>query len=780
MIKIGYVGMGGGKYSAEELRPLIKELGMSLTIVSEWEDADLKWNPDTWLKDVAQFDILICPIDYEKFPYKGNNKLTQCMSLRKPVIASPLQSYVEVIEQGVNGYIAKDQAEWRTYLTLLRDSKELREQIADNAYETVKDRFSVSKATDILLGAFKSVEETMDIIIPEYNNPKYLMATLRSLVKNTHGPFVVHIVSSSSNDDYIDGLYDFLTASKVKHTVKFLPPRTCFSKSVNWALEHSQNQLVCIANNDLLFTPDWDKPLRAFIKENPYAMVQPLSNCDKYWLHTYDLVTKKGVSLEPGIHKLEGFDDQDLYDSKELLVRDEVRPRENLAFYCVLFNRMLLDRIGTLDEDFLNGGEDFDFCYRAKKAGWTLFSNHNSFVFHFGGKTRKVSEDENYSRHHEEDDYNNARLKRKLGSSVLAFYLGAGWEKWDETSIISGIGGSETAAILLAREMAKIGYQVKMFADPHSRHMDSSGDDVEYIPWQEYDKFSKSTFIDFLVCSRTVDPLRCLLHAYKKYVWVHDIWLSNDASYDCCVGQVDAFLCLSDWHKEFFSNHHKVPLEKILVTTNGIDQSRFNVEVERNPSQLIFSSSPDRGLDTLLTCSEFIQKYVPNLKIKVAYGFENWEKSVLWKKDANEIAWMNSVKKQLNLPWVDYLGRVGQKDLAVHQKQSSGWFYPTRFHETNCITAIESGFSGNPILASHLAGLTTTVKDGGILLQGDAYTKEYREKFIEESVKLLTNKDYWNEWSEKARARMNIFTWKAVAIQWHKLFQEGKFERIGA
>lgn len=163
--------------------------------------------------------------------------------------------------------------------------------------------------------------------------------------------------------------------------------------------------------------------------------------CDKGWLHNIDLKTKSGLSLLPGVHKLDTVDVLDIESSGDVLTRNEVIPRAKLAFYCVVFDRRLLSLIGNLDEDFLNGGEDFDYCYRADKAGWSFVSIHNSFVFHFGGKTRKVSEDENYERHHEEDRYNNSRLNRKLSKSVVAFYLGAGWEKWDEKNL--ALAGSE-------------------------------------------------------------------------------------------------------------------------------------------------------------------------------------------------------------------------------------------------------------------------------------------------------------------------------------------------
>lgn len=777
MIKVGYCAMGGGQYAARQLKPLIESLGMSLSIITEWADADIPWNKDTYLEDLRQFDILICPTDYWKHPFKANNKLSQYMSLGKPVIASPMQAYKEVIRNGWSGYLADNLEDWAKYLELLRDDADLRRQVGENAKKAVIEKFSISKTVDSLMEAFDAADTAIDVIIPNYNNTKYLLLTVESLHKNTKNSYVVHLVDSGSQD--VQPVLDYMDMNNIKYTFKKFGERTSFSKQVNWGIENSSNSLVLIGNNDLIFTKDWDVPLVKRVKEDWRVMVQPLSNCDKYWLHTIDLKTNKGVSLEPGVHNIDTFDLEDFYSSTENFKKDEVHVREKLAFYCTMFDRRLVQHIGLLDETYINGGEDFDYCYRAKKSFWKFESLYKSFVMHFGGKTRKVNETENYDRHHKEDKFNNALLNKKLSKSMMVFYLGQGWEKWDETNLVTGgIGGSETAAIWMAREMAKLGYQVKMFADPSSDHMDSSGDDVEYIHWSKYEKFAKSTFIDFLISSRTCEPFNKFLHAYRKYVWIHDIFINADRNYNCHVDKVNYFLTLSDWHKDYVHQHHNIPLEKILVTTNGVDPKRYEQKIEKRPGQLIYSSSPDRGLDTLLYCSDFIKKAVPDLKIIVAYGFDNWEKAVLWRKDENDLKLMKSIKEQLKKPHVEYVGRVDQKKLAELQMQSSAWFYPTRFWETNCITSIENGFAGNPLLTSKLAGLITTVKDSGILVEGDSYTKEYREKFIEQAIKLLTEKPYWSFWAEQSQKRMQKFTWTNVAKQWHNLFQDDKFESI--
>jgi glycosyltransferase involved in cell wall biosynthesis len=363
---------------------------------------------------------------------------------------------------------------------------------------------------------------------------------------------------------------------------------------------------------------------------------------------------------------------------------------------------------------------------------------------------------------------------------VVAFVLGEGLERWDETSLRQGIGGSETAAIQLARQLSRLGYDVQIFADPAEEHWDESGDRVQYLRHEHWARYAYNAQIDHLVCSRMVAPLKGLNSARRRYVWIHDIGLGPVGD-EVCLPEVDHYLCLSDWHRQFVHEQHGIPLERIRVTTNGVDPARYAHagSVPRDPRQVIYSSSPDRGLDTLLEVSDAIARHVPGFTVQVAYGFQTWEALIRYRDVAAEVAYMERIRKLMGKPCVRYLGRISQEELARRQAGCGAWLYPTRFTETNCITAIEAGQAGCAILTSHLAGLITTVgDDGGILLRGDAYSAEYRERFVEEAVRLLTDGAYRDEWAERARRKMRKLTWAQVAEQWHQLFSHGRFERI--
>ena len=87
---------------------------------------------------------------------RSSNKLTQMMSAGLPVIAGPLPTYFDIIEQGVNGFIVETPEEWVEAFEAL-ESKETRERIGRAARESVKDKFSLESQVNKLLRVLESI-----------------------------------------------------------------------------------------------------------------------------------------------------------------------------------------------------------------------------------------------------------------------------------------------------------------------------------------------------------------------------------------------------------------------------------------------------------------------------------------------------------------------------------------------------------------------------------------------------------------------------------------------
>lgn len=136
-LKVGWVGMGGNSYLAENIRPIIEKLDMKLIIISEYPNADVRWNRDTYAQELSKCDICICPQNQIQ-PAKSNVKLTLAMSLGLPTIGSNSQAYSEIIKNGFNGFLASSLEEWELALSKLKDFQ-LRKLISKNAVETALD-----------------------------------------------------------------------------------------------------------------------------------------------------------------------------------------------------------------------------------------------------------------------------------------------------------------------------------------------------------------------------------------------------------------------------------------------------------------------------------------------------------------------------------------------------------------------------------------------------------------------------------------------------------------
>ena len=580
----------------------------------------------------------------------------------------------------------------------------------------------------------------VSIIIPSYKDEKYLKLCIESIKACTIIPHRIIVVNAEN-------------------------PRRYFAKAVNDGVAQSNSEYIVIMNSDIIVSKGWLEPLLTD------GIAGPLSNCDYGWLHNYK-INIKGIDLLPGTNTLEQIMPiiPDIYEFRSPY--KEIHERDWHAAYCWVMKRSVWNAVGKMDENFKNSGEDVDFCYRAKKLGYKITQNFSSFVFHFGAISRKVEDTENHDKYQAEQKEVQPYLQSKYNKETVVIYTGMSWERWNWQSIDNGgIGGSESWAIYLAEELAK-DYRVILFADcPYNE----THNGVQWLHFNHYPDWIKWNFADYFISSRTVDTFNHQIRAKKKYVMLHDIWLSNQ-QIDCKVDQVDKFLCLSDWHRDFVHAHHGIPKEKIALTCNGIDFKRFDQPVVRQGYRLIYSSSPDRGLDTLLYLFDFLKKELPKLELHIYYGFNNWKKAIQMRNNADELKKMNELKAAMNKPGVFNHGRIGQKELAAEFLKSDLWAYPTDFEETFCITAIECQAAGIPILSSNYAGLRTTVSNSGILLgngqKGQSYTKEYRIKFTEECMKLLTIPAYWKEWSDKGKQNALKYSWQNCALKWKGLFHE--------
>jgi GT2 family glycosyltransferase/tetratricopeptide (TPR) repeat protein len=797
-----YIGMGGNSFLVtDHLRPAIEAAGYKLRVCTEWDNADVKWSLDSWRAVMQSADVVLCPQRIDVQPAKSNVKVTQAMALGIPVVASGLQAYKEVIRHGWNGYICTGRAEWKAALEELKDPYK-RIQVGMNAAGSVSN-YSVasvaamwaSVAQQVVQGppqedrgedtlvAAPATREVVPIIIPVYNGVEYLKQCLSSIHMNTTYPYHVILSDAGSNDE----TWEYLRTLKGITVLGQPGLRRNFSQTCNEGIRNSSGKYFVLLNSDTIVSKGWLEPLVEQMNTgNRLAACGVLSNCDRGWLHGVEgrpqypmRLHGAGIELVPGMKIAQMSDHLDELDQfmqwSNKQNKGKFVSQQWVAYYATIIARSVVDEIGLLDDQFQNGCEDLDHCYRIQSRGYNIGQRMDSFVYHYGGISRGAYQQEDKDSYNAEDRRNHELYAAKWARKRIAIYTGPAWEKWNRSTVDGGMGGSETWASELAAEFSKMGFDTHVFNDcPVDGEVDRDG--VTYHRHEKYLEWSQYLHVDYVILSRTCEPLKHWhLHAGHVSVMVHDIWITQDPNYDTRQWAVNEFGCLSDWHVDFFSKHHKVDRSKIFLTANGVREELYaNVDVSAKKNKAVYSSSPDRGLYQLLQMFPRIRQAVPDFELDILYGFYNWEEAAKLRNNPAELQMIEELKAMASQEGVNYIGRVDKKELARRQKESKLWLYPTWFSETFCLTATESGLARNAVVTTPYAGLLTTLGDSPVYIQGPStvpveqwcYTPEYQDAFVAEAIKLLTDESYRQACADRVYNKVKGYTWKNAAEGW--------------
>lgn len=118
----------------------------------------LPWRSSTEVSDLRQIDIGIMPLPDESWSRgKCGLKALQYMALRIPTVCSPVGVNSEIIQDGVNGFLAATEAEWVEKLTQLLHDKNLRQRLGAAGRATVETKYSAAVQAPRVFEILRSV-----------------------------------------------------------------------------------------------------------------------------------------------------------------------------------------------------------------------------------------------------------------------------------------------------------------------------------------------------------------------------------------------------------------------------------------------------------------------------------------------------------------------------------------------------------------------------------------------------------------------------------------------
>jgi len=348
-------------------------------------------------------------------------------------------------------------------------------------------------------------------------------------------------------------------------------------------------------------------------------------------------------------------------------------------------------------------------------------------------------------------------------SNEITIMCGPGFEQWSPKTIDKGLGGSEEAVIYLAKELAKQGWKVTVYANP--QYDKGEYDGVMYLPY--YDINIKDLF-NVLILWRAIGFTDVKLTAKYTMLWTHDMPNNPDFTQER-LNRIDAIAVLSEFQKEQFRMQDlngamsEIPQDKFFITRNGIpDVSHF--KWKGDPHKLIYSSSPDRGLIYLLLYWSKIKKEIPDATLDIYYGFDVFD--ALYRDNPGRQKWKARILKMMEQDGITYHGRVGHDVLHEAFTKAGIWAYPTHFTEISCITAMKAQALGAIPVVTNLAALKETVRNG-LKVDVNIENSEAQEEYINALIGLMkdekSQKDLRKEMIPWAR---KYFPWEVVAKEW--------------
>lgn len=320
-----------------------------------------------------------------------------------------------------------------------------------------------------------------------------------------------------------------------------------------------------------------------------------------------------------------------------------------------------------------------------------------------------------------------------------------------------GLGGSETAIIGLGEGFARLGKQVSVFS-----RIDGEGyyNRVRYRDQQRYLPGIRS---DIFVAWRAPELIDDTPNASRSILWMHDTDVGDRLTKDRAA-KFTNIVVLTEWHKQHMLEVYPfLDASQLVVIPNGVDISRFDIDPPvRNPKKVVYSSSPDRGLDKILEdIWPQVTAAVPEAELHIYYGWNNFDAFIPMFPQLGEYKnkVMNLLAKSKN---VVQHGRVSQTKLAEEMMSSGIWLYPTDFSETYCITAVEAQLAGLLPITNDLAALKETVVSGFVIPYSQNHGPDwYAERVVDAMTRPPEEKE-----RQSIKNNAPAVTWNEVAEQW--------------
>jgi GT2 family glycosyltransferase len=282
----------------------------------------------------------------------------------------------------------------------------------------------------------KSDEPRVSVIILNYNTCDDLRTCLRSVHQTEVGTgeivaevFVVDNASADGSADMVAAEFPWVRLIRAARNGGY-------AYGNNLAMRVCRGEYILLLNPDALVPPGAISSLCDYLDKRPEAgvvgprVLRPDGSLDLACRRSFPTLEVSSYRIL-GLSKL--FPRSRRFGRYNLTYLDPDQPAEvdSVVGACMLVRRAAIEQAGLLDEQFFMYGEDLDWAYRMKQAGWRIRYNPSVTVLHRKGESsRRQSEAATIAFYEAMEIFYRKHYARQHSPIVNGLVRGAIWARW--------------------------------------------------------------------------------------------------------------------------------------------------------------------------------------------------------------------------------------------------------------------------------------------------------------------------------------------------------------
>ena len=200
----------------------------------------------------------------------------------------------------------------------------------------------------------------------------------------------------------------------------------------------------------------------------------------------------------------------------------------------------------------------------------------------------------------------------------------------------------------------------------------------------------------------------------KKILWLHD--LPHDPESEHLKDpelrkRFSKIVAVSDWQMQMYNIISGVPYAESFVIKNAIDPIPVEKKEYNGTVNLIYHTTPHRGLEILIPVFEELSRIHDNIHLDVYSSFSiyGWEE--------RDKQYQQLFDRCRNHPKITYHGAVTNEEIRQALVKSHIFAYPSIWPETSCLAAIEAMSAMNLVVCPNFAALAETCSNFAMMYQ---------------------------------------------------------------